>query len=933
MVPYYEWNKLLLNYFFNYENEGKRTYNLFIDRKILNDLAGSESGYEDFIKSIESKISRGGNFFSEFETLYEKSQQKFLLEGKLVLRKTPEYFGFLMFLIFALSEGDDDKFNITNIYGRINIYGANAFNKKWKKITTQISKRLLDPAWFFLEYWANKIHNGKLGSFQTVQTGEKIHARRIAAHVLFHYGHLNRLLDVLVENDILPGEEIPTSKLISLMTENERKIGISALLLDIPTENSDLAKNIISLIKGMIKNAYTERTKASSESKRSIPPIPLRLVLRLPSGFSKTIETTGLRAYSHELMEDKIQVDSKEYLINYQIAGLSEILAVPATALSKNIEYFSEESKQRFFYSDGSKWLLKNHVVNEWIESAIPCNDSTLLLFGSDSLLLELPKEQYNNYKQYSLPIPNKVLLKFELLSTEQFKQLVHIVNPETEYEGKIQLHGTFLSNRRTTIYKEFEYSFEYTGEVDNPELRAKVMEEDISYDLIKNEQTDPEGQKYYLWKLPDNFPQDAKFKVVEANSNVKSHLTYQLSAMGHSEPESRNFFLKDEEGKYLGEATSADIFDLPNNFINSATSNLVKYLAYQKLYRKNFLCFYGEYSQYAGKELFDYKKEQEGNLLLNYLNSNPSINTTEFYQMIQYLDSSADIKAAKRMMYYWRYLGYLDFQSYGGKVSVNKGSILYLQTDRGIKAVITGARMEDRIPLLEKKCKQLGLKLITEDHSSIRSHLLPQKIIIYDAYAFGLEKLKRIAAEFNLQLNNERVVYQLAAFYNQVGLQTFYEKLSAKDIYEQGHHRKQYFDLSRLKWEETTKDISSLNQPLLIRYNGFKDNSVKHLFVSNNIQYILPEYSLAVFYLLWINERSVLRRKINPGYNTSDLFVPIQLPLPYWIEKGLLLSNASIPYIGRVSGIAYRIYEKIPDSIISYIADKLGQKLITLTI
>jgi hypothetical protein len=67
-MNYHQWNKLLLDYFFNKANAGKWIYNLFIDRQILNDLAASETGYEDFIKSIDIKIGRGSDFFTELQT-------------------------------------------------------------------------------------------------------------------------------------------------------------------------------------------------------------------------------------------------------------------------------------------------------------------------------------------------------------------------------------------------------------------------------------------------------------------------------------------------------------------------------------------------------------------------------------------------------------------------------------------------------------------------------------------------------------------------------------------------------------------------------------------------------------------------------------------------------------------------------------------------
>ena len=429
-MHYFQWNKLLVEYFFNHENEGKEIYNLFIDRNFLNNISVDDNGFEDFINSIEVKIPRGSNFFHEFAELYKKSYQKMLVQGRIVIRQTPEFFGFLLFLIFALTEGDDENFNINNTYGRINAYGNEVLSHKWQNLTSQIARKTLENAWQFLQNWANEIHQGKRGFFRIIRSTSNPYAESIARHVLFHHGHLNRLLDILIESDILPGYEFTDSQLLLILKQNVEEIGLNEILSDIINKQNDATKNMLSLIRTFVKENYTERTKPSTESKKGNPPIPLKLVLNLPIGFSKEISDFGLRAYSHELVDDNILIREKEFEIKYDIDGFSNKINPSPAIFDRNFQVVSDRTKQHFIYNMGSKWLSRNFVIGEWIENANPTNDSTFLVLCSESTSNILNREKYNNYKQYSFRVSGMVLLKFEKLSRQQFRSLINVINP-----------------------------------------------------------------------------------------------------------------------------------------------------------------------------------------------------------------------------------------------------------------------------------------------------------------------------------------------------------------------------------------------------------------------------------------------------------------------------------------------------------------------
>jgi len=296
---YFQWNKILLEYFFNHENENKEIYNFYIDQTILNNISTDKNGKEDFVNSIRLKIPRNKRFFDEFSNLYDNSSQKFLLGNQISIKTTPEFFGFLLFLVLALTEGEDDLFNINNVYGRINIYGKAVLQAKWSEINTNVSSKLISKSWGFLSTWANETKKGKLGFYRPITKTSNPFAESIARHALITRGHLSRILDILDDTTVSPGENISDSQLSNILTGNAKEIGFSEYILESIKETSESKNNILSLVREYIYENYTERRKPSAASRNSKIAIPLKIVLNLPSGFSKKIDQIAVRAYSY----------------------------------------------------------------------------------------------------------------------------------------------------------------------------------------------------------------------------------------------------------------------------------------------------------------------------------------------------------------------------------------------------------------------------------------------------------------------------------------------------------------------------------------------------------------------------------------------------------------------------------------------------------
>ena len=74
---------------------------------------------------------------------------------------------------------------------------------------------------------------------------------------------------------------------------------------------------------------------------------------------------------------------------------------------------------------------------------------------------------------------------------------------------------------------------------------------------------------------------------------------------------------------------------------------------------------------------------------------------------------------------------------------------------------------------------------------------------------------------------------------------------LSSKLDYEDDHHRKLEFIPENCSWKETNKNVSDMITPVLIRYEGFPDRQIIHIYKDEFGIKVLDNYALATFKLI----------------------------------------------------------------------------------
>ncbi|WP_409416306.1 hypothetical protein [Flavobacterium sp. PS2] len=924
---YKKWNKLLIEYFFNSKNEAKEIPCFFVYEELFEEISDFKYTYSDFELSIEKEL-RSKLFSDKFSELYELSKPN-TIEGRTLRKPIPEYFGLLIYLILSLSKSQNETLSVSNVYTRINTIGKSRFKNKWNDINTGFAKDILELVWIDLEDWSKNFKAKKIGYFsiQEPKNKQRKYVSRIERHGLFNSYHFRQLFNVLIDIGITPKENIFAEKWLEIFKENKKRIGNSEIIIDYLKEDSELKETLLKFINDYYQNNFIDSIISSNSGNIRKPCIPLLFCLKeLPRWSSKIeIENIYFRAFSNELDEDIINLQGVVLNVEHEYKEYSKKIVfdwIPKKDFS-----IRNGNSGRYSITGACKWLVLNRQLEEWIEVLVPTNAINILVLVNSEKLLFV-KEAFNmQIEVYETPWLDYSFVEFENLTESQFKNLNNLLGYKQIIEGKIELVGNFLLDRRRVILKEFESSFKYSGPVAEPKLIAKSIEDDQEWELaMALNGTDG------LFVLDNNIPENVQFYVYERQSNVKSHFFYTTGELSNRE-HSNVFrpYSKDQDGVNIVERViqSEDIFDIPINF-NREDFDTVKFNTWNGNLWNIFKS--GE-SDYITKNLnsFSYNKDHKGEKLLNYLSVNNSIKTFEFVTLIKELNPTISSQFSKRVMHYWRDLGYINFQTYGEVIRVSPTNLFFIESPKGLKAFLTGFRNNAFIEKLVAACLELNLIIQSTSHYGNESEILPYRIEIYDKLG-DLDRFKKLAQKIGIEyinnienpFNSSYAVYQLACFYTQRSIKELDAYLSTKLLYATDHHRKLIFDSESYIWKESTKDINTVSGPALIRYDGFKDRQMIHIYKDENGTKVLDDYALCSFKLI---ENNVFYQKKDSVQDVSDLYIPLNMKLPFWIERGLLLIDARIPILDRYQNKSYRVYRNIHNSIIQLIESKLNQQ------
>lgn len=927
-LNYADWNKKLLQYYFKSSLEGQEIGCFPVSEELFEEVTNHDFCKDDFFDAIKRTIGTS-NFFDKLEVFYKGSLPR-EYNGKTIRKPIPEYFGFLIFLIYALSEDDRVDITIANVYDRINHYGAEVFDTKWKKINSAVSRGLLEPIWECLEEWSTVFMQGTLGLFirRDPKNTKRCYVSRIERHSLFNSKQFATIIDYLISEGYRPESILSLEEWLDFF--NKYDVPKAGLIKEYISDGSRLQSSVLGFLNGYLKTHFDEATIASEKNKFRVPPIKLKLCIKsLPLWPDDPIEKVCLRAYGELLEGDIIITETGESInIAFSDQQFSELINFDFD-LESGVMLKSE--RNRYMTSKRVFWLSKNHKLNEWVEVNYPTNESTFLLIISSDRANTFLHESEIKCDVYPIKDVSHVVLHFNSLNEEDFDRVYNLYNPYTRIDGKIELVSNYVLERRTCLFTEFVPQFRYIGPSAEPRIIAFDVENKEELCVLDSSK---EGNGFYV--LPEDFSFKGAFQIKEANSLIKTRYNLRVGTLGQSPINIHKPILKNHEGRndIQIKRTDSDIYDIPASFnrdfdvpkFNSWHANL-----------------FGLFKAKSGQLEFEMETaynsiETSGDKLLQFVSLSNSISTYDFPKLIRELDSEISVRYSKRLMDYWRHLGYINFQDYGEQVKVNPTSLFFLQSFVGLKALLTGFRSKELIDQLITLCSRLNVKIGYEYHSSYKGDLLPTKIILYDSNG-ELNKFKIIGDELGLSFvndiqnafNSRFVVYQLACFYTQRSVLEFKESTAEGPFYEdengrtKDHRRKRIYNLEKLFWEDSTQDVEILQDGTVVRYDGFKDKSMTHVVRSENKSVIINDISLAIFSSL---ETNVMLKEALEIEGEYTLYVPLFMGLPFWIERGLILLNGDVPEIRNIDDSPYRIYKKVNSKIIDVIEDKLDQKI-----
>lgn len=927
-LSYHDWNKLLIQYYFNSSLEGQEIGCFPVSEEIFEELTSHEYSKEDFFEAIKRLISTS-NFFDKLEILYKGSLPR-EYNGKTVRKPLPEYFGFLIFLIYALSEDDKEDINVANVYDRINHFGAEIFGEKWKNINTVISRDLLEPIWGSLEEWSTSFKNGSLGLFirRNPKNTQRCYVSRIERHSLFNSKQFATIIDYLISEGYRPESILSVEEWLDFF--NKYDVPKASVIKEYISDGSPLQSSVLAFLNNYLKAHFDETTIASEQNKFRVPPIKLKVCIKsLPLWPEDPVDRVCLRAYGEGLENDIIRTDSGE-VINVVSSDHQFSDAIGYNFdLETGVKLKSE--RNRYMTNKKTYWLSKNHKLNEWVEVNYPTNESTFLVVTSTERANSFLQSEDITCDVYPIEGISHVVMHFNSLNEADFDKVYNLYNPYTKIQGKIELISNYVLDRRTCLFTEFSPKFRYIGPSAKPKIIAINVEDKEELCALN-----PITDRSDLYELPEEFGYSGSFQIKEANSLIKTRYNLKLGSLNQSPINIHKPILKNHEGRndIRIERSDSDIYDIPAYF-----NREFRIPKFNNWHKKLFNLFKARSGKIQVKIETDYRTAQtSGNKLLQFIGLSNSISTYDFPKLIRELDPEISERYSKRLMGYWRHLGYINFQDYGEQVKVNPTSIFFMQTSVGLKALLTGYRNEELIKDLTSLCSKLKVRIGFEYHSNYKKDLLPTKIVLFDPDG-DLNKFKKIRDHLGLffvnnienPYNIRFAVYQLACFYTQKSVNEFKESALGGPFYEdengrtKDHRRKRIYNLERLYWEDSTDDVEVFRDGSVVRYEGFKDKSMTHIFRSKNKSVLIEDISLAIFSSL---ESYVLLKEECEDSQEYHLYVPLFMGLPFWIERGLILLNGDVPDIKSFNESKYRVYKNINDKILDVIEEKLDQKI-----
>ncbi|KAA6340975.1 hypothetical protein EZS27_011193 [termite gut metagenome] len=969
-MKYLEWNNVIINHFFNSDNEEKEVA-LYFSEDVIKEIGEenfplSENGYvEDFFHALRIGVcgTQNNDYIQRILDLENRYSQG--CRGvENVPFNYPPYFTYLLAFILPFTSGQlQEGFRMTNFHDIVKMYFESKQLSTIYERQIKSSLHKIDYLWKKIFDWLFETNNITLGYIEKIDNPapNRKYVSKFEYHIIFRKEQEDKLSVIFDDNNILPNEPINESTIKQLLINHARELRLTIDTITKIRNNEYIGEKIVRRAFNYYKkwdgtNRYDYSKSPSDNTTLQRGFSRKRIVLCLNFNvLTQKIESKYFRIYSTDgLPEEYTMIDSvnKEYN-NIEQCSQNYYYSNPVIGCFQNFNQSIElkDNTNRIKYSWKAKdfyLFKKDSQLNDWVEiPQIEFNTGKTLIitkkhFFEDKLSVwfeadTIPinhKKLYNDNSRTNLPA-DWLALTIEQITQYQHSDILELrtppeTNPKINFDKEFFFNACFFTDILPNVWVE-------NCEVENCEIiaeyndntRIPLQKVEGSNKFRFSEQHLERERKNQEFKLKcENIEYTRFVKIVDFNKKKTNDEIKQIQPKRNLIGNTIKFF-----------ETSSDYFQGIEHCFNRQKINELKPM--QDVIEINAYIFKNIKETNSYDQNLNYNKKHKGNILLNYISEKGKITKAEYDNItIRLLQNSTKQDNLKKQIRYSLYdlqnLGYVDYDAEQGIICVNKSSLVVKPTESGTTLILIGARDNKSVNSILEYAKRGSCYIDIQDDSS---ELLPQTILI---------KFKKcnhtivndLAKHFNLQFNHEEKLFTQFALANAHNLkewEMFVHKTSDLNLandFEGGD----IFDIETLQFKEKhnnfDKTLALLQFPNI---NGYK--TAYRLWYKSEAYHIAEQnYGVYLYLYLYrqIKTEQHLTEKDRGEINSYEykgkeqsikpltnillfdesknwLGVPLNCALPKYFSIAFTLLSGKKPEIQRYNNRLYLIYGNVP--------------------
>ena len=938
-MDYINWNKGISEYFFNPSKAEKRVYLFITDTDIVRigrklGLFGKDGEiFTDFINALKTGVYayQTGVPASPIKEPIELFN-KWKLAGD-TDNGYPPYIAYLSLYILPLTQPGRPEYNYNNYYGRVNDYFSKykILNEATEKQIGTLNFQQLDFLWRDLEDWSIMKMNTELGYFElhVFSNPRWIYVGKPLSQCLFPVYSLESLPQLFADEQLVPGDEISNDKFRTILIRSGRnKLNLPVSVINaIRDENNELGQSVISIVKKSYrqwKGATDYHDAESNVTKKGYTIAQLKLCLkfdRLNSELFPYYRLYSQLDYPEDLLFNETIICKQHF------KGWSKPISLdflPCHILE------DRDNKWKAIFPEKDIRLFiegKNYHLTDWVEvSNLIVTAETIIIVKSEweeSIENWCNELSCGSFKRLSVSgLPSHYLI-YSIKNPSQS----HPEIPQLQFSTDRKIE--FINGIKVGIRKYLKDCIPEV-EIENghgDEMVFLVYENSLEKVPLEKKATDQP-----IWLLPANIRMDTYFSIGIEGVKVEGD-KIRIIIVDYDPVVCCDDDALPKRDKY------GQLIEVPitNNCLYAAGSRVynIDYRR-QQIYIHSFRPLTSD-GEYAESDFFD--KENENDLLLNYLTYMSASTAEEFYESFEvnfhnrFTESQAEklnielSKIKRWSLNLYDYMGFLDYEYSNRRIVVNQPQLVLIPTMQGRNAVLIGGRS----PILLQKLweatldKNLQFSVEVQDES-LSAFSLPNKISITgfdDENGYNIErKLNKIASECNVLFEIDKIPqFALSEFSGDI---VDYEKnLKPNKFFNDYGWIIKKFDQDKIHFSSS----ASFSQDLSL------------------VEYKLNEYTF--LHILWMNGQSynvnknwgryILLNKhgkqiIYNDRNKELIAIPAATPLPRLIAEAMTLFSGRAPS-QRFLSIGehktwFNLYYNIPHVFAYNVFKKIGQTI-----